>query len=784
MLDRVRRLVRLTEDIAQSLYPRPLPLVKPRVIQFPVNDICNSRCQMCNIWQQKLDRQISVDELDQILASPLFASVESVGLNGGEPTLRADLPQLAEVLFRRLPRLRGVGVITNAYLGEQVVQRLQAVGEVVASHQGKLDVMISLDGVGAVHDRVRGRPGNFVQVERVLDALRPSPLIHSWRFGCTVIRENVYHLHDLHEYAFRRGVYIKYRLGIPHQRLYSREVVDPFALTLAERSHFAIFLEQILRHYETGLQQQIFYRSLIGQLTYHQPRSAGCFWQHRGVTLSARGELLYCAVESRTLGDARHEDPERLYFDNADHLQSIVAERCASCTHDYMGQPPANALLRSYGRRAAERIGLNHLRNQPLFQPLRQVTRSIQQQRGLQARLKRYGLSTQAAPAMPAPPRVRRGTTAKPLRVLLCGWYGTETTGDKAILGGVIASLRAVLGPAEFSVASLEPYISEVTRQQMPDLADVATLDLATAHAQAATMDLVVFAGGPLMAIQALADMHALFDQAARHGVVTLVMGCGVGPLGTPALNQQIRAILDLASVRIYRDHRSAQLAAQLGVRPGHDAVAEDPALTWLQQLDLPAPVRHPCQLLLGLRDWPYHEYAPGVRQAAALKMRFEQEVRQALRELITRDPELRLLPLPMCTNHLGGDDRWFYRRWLHDAPDLWARVDPVLLGADQPPMQIAQVYRGATAALTMRFHATIFALSAQTPLVALDYTLGQGKVAALAQRHGLPSLALDQVRGSTLVALLRPLLDGTAPPQPLAPPTLTACLRGLLELA
>ena len=79
--------------------PRPWKLEKPIVIQFPVNDICNSRCQMCNIWQKKLDYQISAEELASVLENPLFSKVRSVGVNGGEPTLRKDLIQLVDVLY-------------------------------------------------------------------------------------------------------------------------------------------------------------------------------------------------------------------------------------------------------------------------------------------------------------------------------------------------------------------------------------------------------------------------------------------------------------------------------------------------------------------------------------------------------------------------------------------------------------------------------------------------------------------------------------------------------------
>ncbi len=97
---------------------------RPIVLQFPVNDICNSRCVMCNIWQRKRDREITPEELRHILADALFNEIRYVGINGGEPTLRSDLPDIGRVLVESLPKLRGMGIITNALRPRMVVERL------------------------------------------------------------------------------------------------------------------------------------------------------------------------------------------------------------------------------------------------------------------------------------------------------------------------------------------------------------------------------------------------------------------------------------------------------------------------------------------------------------------------------------------------------------------------------------------------------------------------------------------------------------------------------------
>ena len=37
------------------------------VINLNANDICNSKCVMCNIWEQKKEKEITTDDLKKIL---------------------------------------------------------------------------------------------------------------------------------------------------------------------------------------------------------------------------------------------------------------------------------------------------------------------------------------------------------------------------------------------------------------------------------------------------------------------------------------------------------------------------------------------------------------------------------------------------------------------------------------------------------------------------------------------------------------------------------------------
>ena len=101
----------------------------PTTLNFMVNDVCNSRCKMCRVWEQKGEREITPEELSTILRDPLFSNLRYVGVSGGEPTLRNDLPEIFRVIADK-DGIKGTGLITNALAAEQVIKQVTKCNEV------------------------------------------------------------------------------------------------------------------------------------------------------------------------------------------------------------------------------------------------------------------------------------------------------------------------------------------------------------------------------------------------------------------------------------------------------------------------------------------------------------------------------------------------------------------------------------------------------------------------------------------------------------------------------
>jgi len=149
----------------------------PVLVIFPHNQ-CNCRCVMCDIWRIREAKEITPADLEQQLDSFRKLGVHWVVLSGGEPQLNEKWSCMAQML-----RLAGsrVTLLTAGLL-------LQSQAQVVAESVD--DVIVSMDGPPAIHDRIRHVPGAFEQMSEGVKALHQFRPDMPVRARCTVQKAN------------------------------------------------------------------------------------------------------------------------------------------------------------------------------------------------------------------------------------------------------------------------------------------------------------------------------------------------------------------------------------------------------------------------------------------------------------------------------------------------------------------------------------------------------------------------------------------------------------------
>ena len=164
---------------------------------------CNLACAHClRRTPSQPTTDLPPDQCRLILDSFLQFAREThreaeVEFTGGNPLLREDLPDLLETTgaAKRAGLVKNIRILGNPEtLDDATVQRLQAAGVD--------DFVVSLDGLEAVNDRMRG-PGSFRAGLRGIRALVKSGIPTSVKF--TLVRDNAHQVADVFKLVIEEG---------------------------------------------------------------------------------------------------------------------------------------------------------------------------------------------------------------------------------------------------------------------------------------------------------------------------------------------------------------------------------------------------------------------------------------------------------------------------------------------------------------------------------------------------------------------------------------------------
>lgn len=675
----------------------------PRVINLNANDVCNSHCTMCNIWQKK-ESHISPENFESILSDPLYKNVEFVGVTGGEPTLRTDLVAIFDALISTLPRLKGLSIITNGINTVQVKKRLNEVISLCDTKSMPFSIMFSLDGVGVVHDQQRGTDGNFASVHSLVQYYKSNyPKIHL-SFGATITKDNVGYVDDLFEYAKQQGVYIRFRIAEFIKRLYNEDNTNVIRTFSDEEIYgLSLFFKKLEINYEQNQEVKFTYQNIV-QMLNGGKRIVGCPYQKQGVVLNSKGGIAYCAPKSPELGNGLEKSSSVIFFENLETRKQIRKNNCDDCIHDYHSPLSKEEKVSRYKKNFLKSSFLN---------------------------INTYKRVKWVLPFLKKPLFTNKN------KVLIVGWYGTETVGDKAILLGIIKSLRSELGDFDLTVASINPFLTKQTLFELGVSGRVIGTDDIELIRFAKFCDKVIMGGGPLMGLNELYIPLVSFYVAHYCRKTAIVHGCGIGPFKLDSHKKAVGQILKYASRILLRDSDSVKYAKEEFNCSGE--LSGDPAQIVLREIATERNKNGRTSkkvMACFLREWTweYDQNSSSEFEFREKRKHFELGLAKKIKDLYSLSGCEEIKFYHMHNFVIGNDDREFSKRFVTTHFNEWNNVS--IQEELSTVENIAAAMCQSTLNVCMRFHSVLFAETLKTDFKAIDYTQG-GKIEAYLKDKG-----------------------------------------------
>ena len=309
---------------------------------FFVTSNCNSRCRSCFFWQN-LNHNSDLD-LEQIRrASANLGQFDTLLLSGGEPFLRADLPELVGI-FAKNNGIKSLGIPTNTLLGDRIIETVKRIKQ---EQPGlNLNINVSLDGPEEIHDYIRGVEGNFEKALYLLSGLRQlkrQGIAVNITVNSVICRKNYDSLLD---FALRIKRDFGDAVGSHIFEIIRGDAKDPSEKELSLKqvrdifNRLYSFQEENYLSGQAGLAGLIARASLIAKYNLQYRAYANRRWPVKcragetSAVIYPDGNVAYCELKS-AVGrlDGCDYDPLKLLAANLRQIKSRISREKCDCTH-------------------------------------------------------------------------------------------------------------------------------------------------------------------------------------------------------------------------------------------------------------------------------------------------------------------------------------------------------------------------------------------------------------------------------------------------------------------
>jgi radical SAM protein with 4Fe4S-binding SPASM domain len=277
---------------------------------------CDSRCNMCNIWQLPPGEEMSPEEYHK-----LPRTLRDINVTGGEPFLRDDLVDIVRIMFERCNHPRIV-ISTNGFERRRIMHAAPA----LMALSRKIGLAVSLDGIGEKHDEIRGVAGGFDKVIETLKQLRTIGY-RNVRVAFTAQRDNVNHLGAVYDLSRQFGYQFTASVAQNSEFYFStneNQTVEPDALSEE--------LRYVMRKELLSLSPKRWLRAYFyeGVLAYNvaKERLLACRAGRDSFFMDPQGFVYPCLTLNRPMGSVRDHSFNDLWSGRAAEEVRDEVDRC------------------------------------------------------------------------------------------------------------------------------------------------------------------------------------------------------------------------------------------------------------------------------------------------------------------------------------------------------------------------------------------------------------------------------------------------------------------------
>jgi len=271
---------------------------------------------MCNIWKLPPTEELTVEDFKK-----LPHTLRDVNITGGEPFLRDDIVDIVRAVHERCDDPRIV-ISTNGFQKRRI---LNAAPELMRISR-KVGIGVSLDGIGEMHDEIRGVTGAF---EKVMDTLKGLKKIgyRNVRIAFTAQPKNIKHLSAVYDLSRQFGYQFTTSVA-QNSELYFSTMDNPEVEDSELETELKYVMKKELQSFSPKRWLRAYFYAGVIEFNRKKHRILGCRAGRDSFFMDPEGNVYPCLSLNIRMGNLRESSFEDMWSGKASDEARTAVDGC------------------------------------------------------------------------------------------------------------------------------------------------------------------------------------------------------------------------------------------------------------------------------------------------------------------------------------------------------------------------------------------------------------------------------------------------------------------------
>lgn len=278
---------------------------------------CDARCVMCNIWKTR-----DTEHIPPEVFGKLPASLKTINLTGGEPFLRDDLPEIVYYVKSACPSSKII-ISTNGLQPKRISLLLRE----ILKYDRKIGVGISIDGMGKMHNAMRGVKGAFEKALEALDLMKAEG-VRNLRLAYTATSRNLSHLGEVFRLSREKKIEFTCAVAQNSEHYFQIDANTSIDDVGELKRQFNYLVSMQLTGWHPKRWARAYFARGLYELAANKNRPLKCGAGSDFFFLGPTGDVYGCNVLPNVMGNLAKDDFAALW---ASERAGAVRERVARC---------------------------------------------------------------------------------------------------------------------------------------------------------------------------------------------------------------------------------------------------------------------------------------------------------------------------------------------------------------------------------------------------------------------------------------------------------------------